>query len=186
MLVEYSKYHDENLTKIIKKDYPYISRYVGSKGYDGDIIFSKYPLKKIDHTKNPGSFSHISITYKDKNIDLALMHTSAPVSKKFFTMRNNQLQDLSNILSLYYADKPERNIILAGDFNLTPRSVYYKPFEDSLQKLGLYDITLDRKSTLYDRPIPYTRCLEQGQFLCAHIDHIWTTNTMNLKLIRIQ
>lgn len=31
MLIEYSKYHDELLTPLLREKYPYVSRYVGSK-----------------------------------------------------------------------------------------------------------------------------------------------------------
>jgi hypothetical protein len=53
MLVEYAKMHDETLTPILKKDYPYVSRYAGTKTYDGDILFSKYPFKTIEHKTHP-------------------------------------------------------------------------------------------------------------------------------------
>lgn len=126
MLVEYSKEHDETITPHLKKEYPYVSRYIGNKGYDGDIIFSKYPLSTIKHTTIPGSFSHIQITYQTKNLDIALLHTSAPVSKHFFNMRTKQLNELKEILTTYYTTNSSNNLILAGDFNITPWSSYYK------------------------------------------------------------
>jgi endonuclease/exonuclease/phosphatase (EEP) superfamily protein YafD len=77
----------------------------------------------------------VSIKYNSKNIDFALIHTSAPVSQHFFNMRNQQLSDLSNLMTKYYNTKKDQNIILVGDFNLTPRSHYYKSFATSMKLL---------------------------------------------------
>ena len=114
------------------------------------------------------------------------MHTSAPVSKKFFDMRNKQIGELVSILTDYYSDKSTiPNLMIAGDFNITPRSHYYKSFQNSLQNMQLYDITSNLQSTTYKSPLPYTWCLQQVSFLCAHIDHIWSSNSMNLQLIKV-
>lgn len=185
MLVEYAKYHDEILTPQLKELYPYVSRYIGSKWYDGDIIFSKYPLKKITHPTIPGAFSHISILYKNKQLDIALLHTSAPISRHFFDMRTKQLDELKEILVEYYTTYSSDNIILAGDFNITPWSPYYTTqLMKPLQSIGLSNITNNTSLTQYKRYLPYTRCLRQFPLACAQIDHIWG-NHWNIKLEQI-
>lgn len=186
LLVEYAKIHDESLTPLLKEKYPYVSRYVGGKWYDGDVIYSKYPLEKIKHTVYPWSFSHVNIEYNKKSIDLALIHTSAPVSQYFFTMRNEQLDDLSNLMSEYYNKRSDQKVILLGDFNLTPRSDYYKPFDTSMKLLWLSNITTDIASTQYDNKfLPYTRCHEQASYVCSHIDHIRSNTSIKLQKITI-
>lgn len=185
MLVEYSKNHDEELTPILKKEYPYKSRYVGQKWYDGDIIFSKYPLKNIKHNVYPGSFSHVNIEYKNKNYDFALIHTSAPVSEHFFKMRNTQLDELSNLLQEYYTTwKQDNPIFLLWDFNITPRSSYYTSFDTDMKKIWLDDITTDKSLTFYDTPFPYSRCHASLSIACSHIDHV-RSNTKSLSLQKI-
>lgn len=113
------------------------------------------------------------------------MHTSAPVSRKFLTMRNKQLTDLISIVRNHYDSNPVNNLLIVGDFNITPRSHYYQFFQSSLHKMGLYNITSDIQATSYDRPLPYTWCMQQLPILCAHIDHLWSTNPMELKLVKI-
>lgn len=186
LLVEYAKIHDEVLTPLLKEKYPYVSRYVGGKWYDGDVIYSKYPLEKIKHTIYPWSFSHVNIQYENKTIDLALIHTSAPVSEYFFTMRNEQLTDLSNLMNEYYSTRSDQKVILLGDFNITPRSHYYKPFDTSMKLLWLSNITTDIANTQYDNKLlPYTRCHEKAPYLCSHIDHIRSNTSMKLQKINI-
>lgn len=185
LLVEYAKIHDEDLSPLLKQQYPYVSRYVGGKWYDGDVIYSRYPLKKIKHDVYPWSFSHVSIEYNNKNIDFALIHTSAPVSEHFFAMRNEQLGDLSDMISKYHFENPTKNIILLGDFNLTPRSYYYTSFDKTMKSLWLSNITLQLANTMYDTDYsPYTRCHEQAPYLCSHIDHL-RSNDKNISLKKI-
>lgn len=159
MLVEYSKNHDQILTPILKKEYPYVSRYIGEKGYDGDIIFSKVPMKNIDHTIHPWSFSHVSLLYNNKFIDIALVHTSAPVSKKFFNMRIHQLNELKTLIYDYYKDPEyrwDRDIIIAGDFNISPWSPYYrKQLQYPLESLWFENITTNLNKTSYRSDMPY-------------------------------
>lgn len=186
MLVEYSKYHDEIITPQIKDRYPYVSRYIWNKWYDGDIIFSKYPITKIDHTSHPWSFSHITISYNNIPLDIALVHTSAPVSRYFFDMRTDQLQELQEILEDYYSTHKTKRVLLAGDFNITPRSPYYVELEHSLSQLWLKNLTTNKHITSYNRAVPYTRCLQKFPVLCAHIDHIRSTNqTISLQQVNV-
>lgn len=185
LLVEYAKIHDETLTPLLKEQYPYKSRYIGQKWYDGDIIFSKYPLKTIKHTVYPGSFSHISIEYRDQEYDFALIHTSAPVSEYFFNMRNKQLDELSELLQEHYTiEKRDHPIFLLWDFNITPRSSYYTSFASEMNKIGLDDITTNKSITTYDSLFPYSRCHESLSIACSHIDHV-RSNTKSVSLQKI-
>jgi endonuclease/exonuclease/phosphatase (EEP) superfamily protein YafD len=127
----------------------------------------------------------VTITYNNRNIDFALIHTSAPVSQHFFTMRNQQLDNLSQLLNTYYTSDSQKNIILLGDFNLSPWSYYYKLFEQSMDNIGLIDYSNNMKNTMYNGMyLPYTRCHEQAPYLCSHIDHI-RSNNVNISLEKI-
>lgn len=186
LLVEYAKIHDEDLSPLLKKSYPYVSRYVWWKWYDWDVIYSKYPLKKIKHMVYPWSFSHISIEYMNKSYDFALIHTSAPVSEHFFNMRTAQLDNLQKLMTEYYKNTYQTTpIVLLGDFNISPRSWYYKPFNDRMQTIGLQDISTNLTTTQYNSLMPYTRCHEQASWICSHIDHIRSNNNILLEKITI-
>ncbi len=185
LLVEYTKQHNEVLAALLKQDYPYVSRYIGGKWYDGDVIYSRYPLKKIKHDIYPGSFSHVSINYEWKEVDFALIHTSAPISEHFFNMRNEQLSDLSRLMSAYYQErKRDKNIILLWDFNITPRSPYYKTFSTQMNTIWLYNISNNIVKTQYNNLVPYTRCHQEAKIFCSHIDHVRSNNT-SMKLQKI-
>ena len=188
MLVEYSKLQDRLMTKDLQEIYPYVSRRVGGEWYDGDVIFSRYPLEIIEREEDKLPFSHVRLNYNNTKIDVILVHTSAPVSKAYFTLRNQQIHELENyITETFKNNHGKRNIIVAWDFNLTPWSPYYPWLSLDLWALWLRNITNDLQSTIYLRPIAYTRCLQQFPFLCSHIDHIRTNGlTTTLKLKPIQ
>ena len=119
LLVEYARQHDDAMRNLLKRNYPYINRFVGGKHFDGDVIYSRYPLTKINHEVVPGSrsFTHIQIKNPlNKEItDFALVHTSAPISPSFWKMRETQLNKLQTILSAYYNNKNDlskRGVVL--------------------------------------------------------------------------
>lgn len=187
LLVEYAKQHDEVISPILKQRYPYVSRYVGGKGYDGDVIYSKHKLTTIKHTSYPWSFSHVSITLNQKTIDFALIHTSAPSSYHFFQMRNDQLGLLSWLISDYIQENSNlsNTTILLWDFNISPWSAYYHPFDQAMRQLGLQDISSDLTKTQYISKMPYTRCHELMPIACSHIDHV-RSNSSQLHLTQIK
>lgn len=187
LLVEYAKMHDTTLTPILRSSYPYTTRYIGSKWYDGDIIFSRYPFQKIPHDDTPGSFSHISLDKDGTIIDLALVHTSAPVSTDFFMMRNTQLAELIDILHTHYNyTTPPHPLMMIGDFNISPWSIYYQSLNTELQQLWLTNESTTISTTQYlQTTIPLTRCHDQLPFICSHIDHVWSTHPTHLQQIHI-
>lgn len=189
LFVEYAKIHNDILNDIIKEEYPYYNRYAWHKHFDGDIIFSRYPLVKIDQQIVPGtwSFSHVTIKKEKKELDIALVHTSAPVSPSFFVMREEQMDKLFEMLQDYYTTKTQRNIMIIGDFNIAPRSPWYKEFNKNVWSwLGLNDISADLEKTIYHWLFPYTRCHQYLPFVCSHIDHVRSNNnTLNLSRISI-
>lgn len=186
LLVEYSKIHHQLLTSVLQKQYPYISRYTTPNGYDGDTIFSKYPFEKIPHSVYPGSFSHIRLHHPKDKVDIALIHTSAPVSPSFFQMRTQQLTLLQELMSKHI-NKHNYPQMLMGDFNITPRSPYYGPqLSNPFKNIGLTNLTTNHKITQYVGSLPYTRCFQE-QFPCAHIDHIRSSfDTMELQQVIIE
>jgi endonuclease/exonuclease/phosphatase family metal-dependent hydrolase len=190
MFVEYAKIHDDALSDILDKEYPYKNRYVGGKHFDGDIILSRYPIKKIEHQVLPWSrsFTHVRLKKENVPLDIALIHTSAPVSSELFDQRNQQMDKLIEILWEYYTGNnniSDRNIIVLGDFNISPRSPYYTTFNTHAKNIWLYNISTNIHNTLYNEIFPYTRCHSDLPIICSHIDHIRSNNT-GLSLQHIQ
>lgn len=188
LFVEYAKIHDDALKTILSQEYPYRNRSIGAKHFDGDVIYSRYPLSKIEHDIPAGSwsFSHVEIEKNDRKFDIALIHTSAPVSNGFFAMREQQMDKLYDILSQYYIwdTLTKRDLIVLWDFNVSPWSPDYTKFDKEMKGLHLHDITTDLSKTDYKTPFPYTRCHQSIGIACSHIDHI-RSNRSNLTLQRI-
>lgn len=181
LFVEYAKIHDDWISAMLEEEYPYMNRSIGGKHYDGDIVFSRYPLKKIEHEFDrwSRSFSHILI-YPDKAlpIDISLVHTSAPVSVEFFEMRNEQLKKLVISLKEYYRNSESNTFslrrIVIGDMNITPWSYFYPQIDRSFVDLWLINYLSDSK---YAISFSKTWCHQYLSFLCAHIDHLWYSGT---------
>lgn len=193
LLVEYAKKHDDALSTILKKEYPYRSRYVGGKHFDGDIIYSRYPLRKIDHEMPlwSRSFSHVQVQKLPNSqlLDIALVHTSAPISPLFWEMRDDQLDKLQDVLSQYYTGKnnlSDKDVVVLGDFNVSPRSPSYLSFSQNIKVLWLHNFSLDLAKTNYHNLFPYTWCRPELPFVCSHIDHVWSDSaSMRLQKIDI-
>ena len=68
----------------------------------------------------------------DLPIYLYVVHTSAPVSVYNFEMRNHQLARLNTEFTLHDKDREEDALLaMIGDFNITPWSAFYSPFEEA-------------------------------------------------------
>ena len=100
-----------------QKDYYYC---VGPRDDNFGIgIYSKYPFisKKIEYYREisiPSLAAEISV--KNKNIKFIGIHPLPPKSKKYTSVRNNLLLEIAEEIR----ENGEENVILAGDFNLTP------------------------------------------------------------------
>lgn len=183
LLVEYSLTHDKTITDKLRERYPYVSRFAGTKWYDGDIIFSKYPFTTFQHEESPSSFSHITLQVQSNELDVALLHTSAPISEEFWKMRWWQLSNLNNILQPY--QKSNKPLLLLWDFNLTPWSIEYKKLDTTLQSLNMINYTTDLHHTRYKNNIPITRCHQLVPYACAPIDHIRSTQNIIMRQISV-
>ena len=185
MLVEYANLQDQAIGEALQEEYPYTSRLLGVKWYDGDVIFARTPLETIQHDNTSLLFSHVKTRHNSRDIDIMLAHTSAPISQRLFKLRNQQLDELHHTIHSYISDNHPSNMLVAWDFNITPFSSYYQWFEGSLASLGMRNITRDLASTQYDSTIPYTWCLQNLRIICAHIDHLRFNQQAKLERIPI-
>lgn len=105
-----------------------------------------------------------------------LVHTSSPDSYPHFLMRNEQLHTFIENFKTHESDAAHQNILVAGDFNITPWSSYY-PIVSDVFSGKLMNIT---------RHIPFlfTRRLFALPFVQAHIDHVWVTPTLHVPMIQ--
>ncbi len=117
------------------KEYPYSIEKIPDNPF-GFILLSKFPISeyKIDEIKEHmfnNIYVHANIDIGNNSIiSLYSAHPVPPVSYKFHTQRNRDLDFMSNLIS---KDDSE-NIIFIGDFNITPYSPFFK---DMIKKTGL-------------------------------------------------
>jgi len=124
VLEEVSEQWIKHLSEL-KTIYPYSKEYTLSDNF-GIAFYTKYPPEKISviFTGSP-SVPYIKAEFKlPANFVFYGVHTLPPVSKTGYKHRNKMLKMLSTEIS----GMKDRQVIIAGDFNLTPWSYFFKKF----------------------------------------------------------
>ena len=183
ILVEFSDEHEEALKDFFREKYQYMNRNSRSTMLAWDVVFSKFPLDNAITTwlswKWNWKYSYMQINCENNipncndKIDLYVVHTAAPVSMENFEMRNNQLEQL-------WLDLARNNIwwkpvILIWDFNLSPRSYYYKLLTKNWNLLNALS---------FQKP-NYTRSLREQKIFRSHIDQIFISPEIKISEINI-
>jgi endonuclease/exonuclease/phosphatase (EEP) superfamily protein YafD len=170
MFVEFGEDHYKNLKDFLQEKYPYINSTTWSKKFIWSMVFSKYELKNRadDFSQWSWRYAYFQLNLGNKDYYIYLVHSSSPDSYNHYLMRNQQLQILSDDFNLHKDDHRDNNdnVLIVGDFNVSPRSIVYKNFENWLWT-GFVNIT--RK-----KPVLFTWYLYPIPIFWSHIDHIWT------------
>ena len=180
IMVEFSDEHEDEMKEFFKENYPYMNRNSWSTTLAWDVVFSKIPLKIITETHKveawSRNYSYMKILCDNCKdwIDLYVIHTSAPVSNKNFEMRNNQIAKLKS-------DFTREQIswiptIIIWDFNLSPRSYYYKDLTKKRNMLNALS---------FQNP-NYTRSLLQQGIFRSHIDQLFISPEIKISPISIE
>ena len=178
-MVEFTDEHNKYFKSKLKKDYPYSARTNWSQKYFGGVVFSKNPIVNLTHEVDQWAwrYTYFKTNHNGLNYYIYLIHTSSPITYRHFVMRNKQF----NIISKdYLAHQKVRweddRVIMIWDFNVSPWSKYYKDFSYSLS--WLQNITT-KFSHLFTRNISYL------PFIQSHIDHIFTSQDVEVWNIQI-
>ena len=183
ILVEFSDEHEDEMKDFFKDNYPYMNRNSWSTMLAGDVVFSKLPIENAYTTwigwRWNRKYSYIQIKCEDSefecenDFDLYVIHTAAPVSVENFEMRNNQLEQL-------WSDFKQRNTqsptIVIWDFNLSPRSYYYKKMVKNW----------NLKNALSFQYPNYTRSLLQQGIFRSHIDQLFISKDIKISPVHIE
>ena len=186
ILVEFSDEHEDEMKEFFKENYPYMNRNSWSTMLAWDVVFSKIPLDNATTTwlswRWSRKYSYMQIdcgnNYNFANCkgktELYVIHTAAPVSLENFEMRNNQLAQL-------WLDFKQNNnswspTIIIWDFNLSPRSYYYKQLTKSRKMLN----------TLSFQSPNYTRSLLQQWIFRSHIDQLFISPEIKISSVKIE
>jgi endonuclease/exonuclease/phosphatase (EEP) superfamily protein YafD len=127
MFVEFADHHYEHLKSFLQENYPYINSTTWSKQFIGSMVFSKYKIdnRADDFPQGMWRYGYFSVSFGAQQYYFYLVHTSSPDSHQHFVMRNEQLTTFADDFSLHEKSRTNDKVIVAGDFNITPRSSYY-------------------------------------------------------------
>ena len=136
---------DPDALKVLKQnqDYPYILERILPNPF-GFILVSKYPITNptIGETERHvinNIYGHAHITINNKIVtSVYAAHPVPPVSHEHTAQRNS---DLDFIINLIQNDQ-NKNIIVAGDFNITPYSPQFKKLLKKTNLLNQYTSVL--------------------------------------------
>ncbi len=171
-MVEFTDDHEDSLNDILKENYPYSARTSRSQRYFGNVVFSKYPITNLTHAVDQWAwrYSYFHSKYNGENYYIYLVHASSPVTYRYFEMRNNQFDVLSKDFVAHQENMTKNDkILMLWDFNVSPRSYYYKELEKSL--IWLNNVT-SKFTILFTWGVKYL------PFLRSHIDHIFVSESV--------
>lgn len=172
LMVEFTDDHYQNMKEILHDEYPYSAINRFSRKYFGNVVFSKYPITDLSHNIDQWAwrYSYFYTEYNNKNYYIYLVHTSSPITYKFFDIRNNQFDILSDDFMDHWKNMSDDDkIIMIWDFNVSPWSAYYKILENWFG--GLKNITKNFT-------ILFTWRIRALSFLTSHIDHIFVSDNV--------
>ena len=140
MFVEFSDAHEEWLRDFVAENYPYYDKTNWSKIYGGSVVMSKYPITNFLSQfvqKDSWKYGYFKLEKDGIPYYFYLIHTSSPVSYFDFQKRNQQFITIKKDFYMQHEEAREEDakIIMIGDFNVSPWSVFYKRFALSFPML---------------------------------------------------
>lgn len=179
MFVEFADHHYDNLKDFLQKNYPYSNTTTWSKSFVWSMVFSKYPInnKAEDFPQWARRYGYFALPYQGQQIYFYLVHTSSPDSYDHFLMRNEQLETFVQDFEKHEFTRKHDNIVVVWDFNITPWSSYY-PILDAAFSGQLTNVTARV-------PFLFTRKFKRFPLFQAHIDHLWTTASLDIPVFEV-
>lgn len=170
LMVEFTDEHYQNMKENLHDKYPFSARTSWSQKYFWNVVFSKYPIDNLTNNVDQWTwrYSHFQLEQNEQNYYFYLLHTSSPVSYKFFKMRNKQFEILVNDFDKHDLEQSENNhIMVLWDLNASPWSFYYKKLEQAM--FGFKNMTKNFT-------ILFTWRIKSLAFITSHIDHVFIDN----------
>jgi endonuclease/exonuclease/phosphatase (EEP) superfamily protein YafD len=176
LFIEINQDMSESLKTALKKSLPYYFRSPGG----GLAIFSRLPFQdaKGDNFSGQGNHNLIAtLEIGQQPVQFIGTHPLVPIKSSTFNSRNIQLKALGNYIATL-----NQPVILAGDFNLTPWSPYYRQLIHKIKlhntRLGFGILPSWPRSTTYKTfpgwmipllNIPIDHCFVSKHFQVANI-----------------
>lgn len=179
LMVEFTDDHYQNMKSVLNKSYPYSARTISSQKYFGSVVFSKHPIDDLSTEIHQWTwrYSYFSSDYEWKKYYFYLIHTSSPVSKWYFDMRNKQFDILSDDFAKHQKNISwDAKIVMLWDFNVSPWSIYYDKLQKSL--VGMQNIT--RNFTVL-----FTWRVFIMPLISSHIDHFFVSEGVKISNLSV-
>lgn len=167
MLTEFTNDHYAILKDYFDINYKYQSLRIDdlSFPYTGKVVFSRYPLTNYPEGKNKLDelFLKSKVDVGSENLEIVMVHTTAPVNVGYYNSRNAQL----NYLKTDIISETKQNTLLTGDFNVSPWSPRFVEIDRYLNHLSMERVHTNR--------FDYTWEYQGNDFFKSHIDHTYTS-----------
>lgn len=179
MLAEFTEEHREHFSNYLDSNYPYQSLYfedIHQTPYTGKAIYSKYPLteKHSQKSEHSGLFVTQTAVVDGREIDLVMVHTTAPVNSEYFSSRNSQLSYLQNIL----VDDISEKGVITGDFNISPWSPRFLKMNREFEKQNLKKVSNNNFAFSWEyRP---------AGFFKSQIDHTFVGDDLSVSAYELK
>ncbi len=197
MFVEFSDDHEKALKDFAAKSYKYYDKTNWSKIYGGSVVISKYPITNFNTEfvqEDSWKYGYYMIEKNNEKYYFYLVHTSSPVTDFDFQKRNQQLITIKKDYYTQheeYRDKDSK-IIMLGDFNVSPWSIFYKRFAQSFplfenitrSKAAFFSWNWAEMLKIHDDfdflPEWFREYVWYFPIIWSHIDHIFVSNNIHV------
>lgn len=165
--VEYTPDHHRELYPQLEEEYPYINTEYPTQGPAGKVVLSKLPFENLAPSLWRAwwwRYGYISLVSESTEFIFYVVHTTSPISPRFFAMRNEQLDLLVNDIHAHdYVENYASVVSVLWDFNVSPWSPSYN-------RLAWKRDDFDNMTRFL--PWLMTWWLPWG-WIRSHIDHVW-------------
>ena len=197
MFVEYSDAHENWLKEYFSEKYPYYDKTNWSKIYGWSVVMSKYPVTNFINDfaqEDSWKYGYFKVEKDWIPYYFYLLHTSSPVSSFDYQKRNQQFITVKKDFYQQHESSREKNskIVMLGDFNVSPWSIFYKRFAQSFPLFN--NITRSQKIFFSWNLAEMLKIHEDFSFLpqwfrdnvwyfpilWSHIDHVFVSDSLKV------
>ena len=156
VLMEYTPIWDQSLSKAFIEEYPHQIKQVRNHNF-GIALWSKHAISShqiLDFTDRDFPMIEAEIEMGEESLTVTSIHLENPVGRDNMALRHHQVDQLIN----RYRDR--NNLVLIGDYNMTPYSSDYTRLRDHLE-LKETRCSISPTFPIYFMPlrIPIDHCL---------------------------